>query len=286
MKLFNPILFNNSNSDVDLASLKNCLSDLIDPKFDILYIHSGINFGSLGPNLNRIQLFELLIQVFLDSTKATLVFPTYSFSYCNHENYDSKTTKSKMGTFSEYVRTLPFAKTSIDPLMSHAIIRGDDSLLSENCDSSFGNGSTFDKLSKSKNVAFLFFGVEAGECFTFMHYLEKIAGVSYRVEKKFSGLKLDNETGKLEKDVHSLYVRKNNIIPTSGSFEYQKELQKRKFLVVKQMGLSSVSLVEKNQSTEVFNEILGKFPNFFIQYMTTENDLKSEFFQNKVVKSL
>ncbi len=52
---------------------------------------------------------------------------------------------------------------------------------------SLGEGSALDILHHMDSVKFLFFGAEMADCFTYVHYVEKIMEVPYRFDMPFEG---------------------------------------------------------------------------------------------------
>ena len=52
---------------------------------------------------------------------------------------------------------------------------------------SLGIGSALDILHHMDDVKFLFFGAEMAECFTYVHYVEKMMDVPYRFDMPFEG---------------------------------------------------------------------------------------------------
>ena len=70
---------------------------------DILYIHTDIGFGK--PLLKRKDFVAKLYEAIISLGVKTLIFPTYTFSFCNKEDFDIKESKSSMGMLNEYART-------------------------------------------------------------------------------------------------------------------------------------------------------------------------------------
>ena len=147
-------------------------------------------------------------------------------------------------------------------MMSVAVV-GDDLDLVENLGhESTGTNSTFDKLSRRKDVKFLFLGVGVGDCFTYMHYLEWVAGVPYRYNREFSG-KITH-MGNTYNDAYKLFVRYNNVIPNTGSYIFEKLLEDSGKLHVARFGDSTIRCVGEQEAHEVYLDILHRDPNYFI----------------------
>lgn len=84
----------------------------------MLFLHTELSFGAVNPKLKRKELCEILFELINELKVETVVFPTFTFSYSNRQDFDVRTTPTKMGLLNEYVRKLPDAKRSVDPVMS------------------------------------------------------------------------------------------------------------------------------------------------------------------------
>jgi aminoglycoside 3-N-acetyltransferase len=229
----------------------------------VLYMHTGLSFGIPNPKLSRAELLDAIYKTIRSLGVPTLCVPTFTFSFCNGEDYDSTRSKSRMGALNEFIRLRPEAVRSVDPLMSVAVV-GEDRDLAENLGhESIGANSTFDKLSRRQGVKFLFLGVGVGDCFTYMHYLEWLAGVPYRYNRDFTG----NIThmGKTYEDTYKLFVRYNNVKPNTASYTYEKLLEDRGLLRVAALGGSSIQCTAEPEAREVYLELLRRDPNYFIE---------------------
>ncbi len=161
-------------------------------KGDILFIHTDIMFGKLNPSLGRKSYLQSLYQILLDIKADTLFFPAFTYSFCNHENYDVLNSKTSMGALIEFIRRQPGAYRSLDPILSIVAIGNNNIILCDPiADNSLGVDSGFDRLHRLNNVKFLFFGADIGDCFTYLHYIEKVLDVPYRYDQLFEGYVID-----------------------------------------------------------------------------------------------
>jgi len=154
-----------------------------------------------------------VLDTLLELGVPTLCVPTFTFSFCNGVSYDVNQSRSKMGVFNEYIRRLPNAKRSIDPLMSSAVLGADHQVVTDVGHHSIGEGCTFDRLHAAKNARFLFLGVGAAKCFTYTHYVEERLRVPYRYDREFTGTITDGD--RTYQDTYTLYVRYNGVQPES-----------------------------------------------------------------------
>lgn len=256
-------LFFSKNGWIDKSKILSSLLSVEADSCDILYIHSGLNFGIPNPELKREELINEILEVFIELNVKTLCMPNFTFSFCNNLNFDLDRSRSKMGALNEYFRIQSNAKRSLDPLMSVSIM-GDDSDLIENLgNESIGHNSTFEKLSKKDNVKFLFFGTALHDCFTYMHYLEYVAKSKYRYNREFKGLITAN--GNTEESTYVLFIRYNNVMPNvQTTIEYGDILKHRKNLKSGALGNSYVSCVDERSAKNLYLNIIEKNPNYFI----------------------
>ncbi|MEC4566069.1 AAC(3) family N-acetyltransferase [Paenibacillus sp. CMAA1739] len=172
---------------------------------DVLFVHTDVAFGIINPGLKRKQYLGCLYEILQELNVGTLVFPAFTFSFCNKEIYDVKNSRTFMGALNEYIRNQPGVVRSIDPILS-MISAGDKANLFDHIGkNSLGINSAYDILHQQENVKFLFFGAEIGECFTYIHYVEDIMRVPYRFDMSFSGAIIDEEGNRFE-DEYKLYA--------------------------------------------------------------------------------
>ena len=209
------------------------------------------------------------------------MFPTFTFSFCNGKDYDVNSSKTKMGALNEYFRKLPNVKRSIDPLLSHAIYGTNTLLVDSIGKSSIGKNSTFEKIHNSKNVNFLFLGAELGSCFTYMHYLEWLAKVNYRYERKFSGKIHHNNNS--YKDTYKLFVRYADVYSNDASHKYGDDLSSLSILKTVEYGSGKISCCNKDMAADFYLECLSKNPHHFINDGFDYNKLDKTFSASNMI---
>jgi len=265
-------LFKNSNGYVSNLDILNVLIKLKADQADILYIHSALNFGLPNPELSRKNILEIIYEVFLSLNVRNLIFPTYTFSFCNNQFYSKNETQSKMGLLNEFVRALNESVRSVDPLMSNVLSGKDLNLVLDIGKSSVGNKSTFDNIHKSNlETKFLFFGPKIGDCFTYMHYIEFDQNVPYRYIKEFTGEIINDGTRFV--DTYELFVRYDNVFPNDGSYIYENFLCENNFALSEQLGNSFIKIIDKNIAYQQYLNFLSISPNFFIKDIFDPQDL-------------
>ena len=123
-----------------------------------------------------------------------LLLPTFTYSYCDGEDFDVDRSPSRVGALTEAFRRSPGVRRTRDPLFSMAI-RGalDDAwearLMTARDTDAFGPESVFALLA-DVDAALLFYGIDLGAA-TFVHHVEQRLGVPYRYPKTFTGAVID-----------------------------------------------------------------------------------------------
>jgi aminoglycoside 3-N-acetyltransferase len=254
--------------------LKEKLQELNAHKCDILYVHTALNFGI--PQIKKTELLEELFTVFTSLEAPSLIFPTFTFSFPNGEDYDVQNSKTPMGIFNEYFRKQNGVIRSIDPLMSNALLGKHTEFVSETGKNSCGKDSTFDMLHKTElNVKFLFFGTRIGDCFTFMHYIEDELNVPYRYSRPFTG-KISNN-GECYTDTYYLPIRYNNVIPGPGSYIYENIMLERGIAKQVHLGDSKITIVPEQTAFTIYQDIIHSYPCFFISEPFNESEKTTIF---------
>lgn len=259
-----PALFKTTRGDpVTGDDVRRALDQVKALDCQILYMHSGLSFGLPNPGLSRGELLAAVYQALRQLAVPTLCVPTFTFSFCNGEPYDSANSKSRMGMLNEFIRRQPEAIRSVDPLMSVAVVGRDRDLAENLGHASIGADSTFDRLGRRPGVKFLFLGVRLGDCFTYMHYLEWVSGVAYRYDREFTGRII--HAGQTYEDTYRLFVRYHNVKPSTASYGYEQMLIDRGLLAVAPLGDGFLSCVGEPEARAVYLELLRKNPNYFIE---------------------
>lgn len=151
--------------------------------------------------------WQMLEHVFDEAVgpAGTLLTPAFSYSFCgNGEIFDARSTRSKVGGFSNYLIRRGNWRRSRDPLFS-MLGRGPliEELFHELPETSFGVDSLFDRLLQ-RNCKVCLLGIEL-TVLTAMHHFEFLAQVPYRYDKPFTGI-ARTESGE-ESQTWRYYVR-------------------------------------------------------------------------------
>jgi aminoglycoside 3-N-acetyltransferase len=247
---------------VTSATLLTILEKIKAPESSVLYIHSGLNFGIPNPDLGRKELLGHLYGLLASLGVPTICFPTFTFSFCNGEDYNVQTSRSRMGALNEYVRRLPETVRSEDPLMSSVVVGKDQDLVHNLGKDSIGANSTFDKLhQRGSGVKFLFFGVTVSDCFTYTHYVEERLNTPYRYNRAFSG-RITNG-GRSWQDTYRLFVRYRGVVPSSSGL-LESDLVRRGMLRKEGCGEASIACLAEPEGYATIVEHLTANVNCYI----------------------
>lgn len=259
-----PILFKTSQgSPVTGDDIRSALDHVQAYGCQVLYMHSGLSFGLPNPEISRSEILSGIYQAVRGLDVPTLCVPTFTFSFCNGEPYDSANSKSRMGMLNEFIRRQPEVIRSVDPLLSVALVGRDRDLAENLGHASIGAESTFDKLSRRSGVKFLFLGVRLGDCFTYMHYLEWAHGVPYRYEREFAGR--ITHAGRTYEDTYRLFVRYHQVKASAASYTYEQLLIDRGILRMAPLGDGFIGCVDEPAARAVYLDLLRRNPDYFIE---------------------
>lgn len=243
------------------TAILKCIEELkaFDARF--LFIHSELSFGVPNPALEKRELLAALLETIRELNVPTLCVPTFTFSFCNGEDYDVEKSRSKMGALNEYIRKLPNSVRSRDPLMSVVALGQDTGVVEGLGRHSIGENSAFDKLRKKGGTKFLFFGASASQCMTYVHYVEERLGVPYRYNREFTGNITDpNGT---TRETYTLFVRYHGVIP-SETGEYEQYLIDKGLMAKLACGDAFISAVDESAAYDTAMDVLDKDINFLL----------------------
>ena len=245
---------------LDIAS---ALREVRAHECDVLFVHSGMSFGTPITGVGRQDLLGALLECLRNLRVPTIVMPTFTFSFCNGVNYDVKSSRSRMGSLNEYFRAQPSAVRSLDPLMSCTAEGRDLSLVTATGCNSCGEQSTFDLLHKSNaRTKFLFLGVEPAKCMTYTHYLEERLAVPYRYNRPFTGTVTDQQ-GHTYQQTCQLFVRYSGVTPIPDD-RFQSLLIDKDLLRWTTVGDGRIFCIDEADAFSELKATIQSTPNYFI----------------------
>lgn len=231
---------------------------------ETLFIHTDVMFGKPAPQLKRKEYLDNLYNVLLEMGVKTLIFPAFSYSFCNNEDYDVRNSRTSMGALIEYIRKQRGVYRTLDPLLSFLVVGEEKELFAYNIGhNALGRGSGFDLLHKMDNIKFLFFGADFSEYFTYIHHIEKILEVPYRYDQLFSGTIIDYNGNKFYHE-HYIHTACSGVKLKNFS-GLKKELSDKGCLKSRPLGdLEVVCVAEQDVYKEVCDKI-AKDPYSFVE---------------------
>jgi len=150
--------------------------------------------------------------------EGTILVPTYTFSFCNQQVFDVQNTPTAGGDWStsveflEFVRKLPGAIRSIDPIHSVVALGPKaNELLNRLPQTCFGEDSIHARLLRVGGKICLI-GAPLDES-SFRHYVEEVKGIPGRYKKLFTGLIRDHGVLRKTGWVFNVRVLADNCYP-------------------------------------------------------------------------
>jgi aminoglycoside 3-N-acetyltransferase len=256
----NEVLFHSVREDVSSAKMLEKLKRIQAGECDVLYIHTDMTFGLPAKGIGRGDLLASLLQIIEELCVATLVFPTFTFSFCNDEVYDVRNSKTPMGALNEYVRKTGRGVRTHDPLLSVYVLGDKLNLVDGLSEYSIGQNSNYDRLRNcGKNVKFLFFGADMRTCFTYTHYIEAVFRVPYRYDRKFVGTVIDEDSRESKNQKAFLYSTYANCCLSPEPIVYDTMLKKGQ-LCSENVGDSAFCCFDEKASYETIAHLIDTNP--------------------------
>lgn len=198
-------------------SLREVIRKLGVSNGDIVYVASNITlFMHVARKQYGVQTDEdkeKFLNCFIDILKefvtesGTLLFPTYTWTFCRDHFFDRRQTKSEVGALNNWIleERKDFVRTK-HPIYSFMVWGKDKQYLTElDNEDSWGIGSPFEYLYHNK-AKMLLLDVHLRQCFTFMHYVEECIKVPFRYFKNFRGRYVDTDGSETERS-YTMFVR-------------------------------------------------------------------------------
>ena len=251
---------------------------------EVLFIHSGLHMGVPNPALGRKGLLTEIWSVFQTLDVPTLCVPTFTFSFPNGRDYDVAKSPTRMGALNEFVRQLPEAHRSVDPIMSVALTGRKTELVTRIGKYSCGPDSTYDLLHRrGGKVTFLFLGARSYECFTFTHYVEAQMKVPFRYHRPFTGRII--QAGRTWEATYFHFARYNDVRPATGD-KLERYLEATRRIRKQRLGDSWLSAVDEPAGYAAMSECLEKDPFYLAARRYAPEELHDTQFLEKDIVAL
>lgn len=264
-------LFSDSDGRIYFArDIYNSLLDIGADDCNILFIHADVMFGNPLAGFKRREYLGTLYQVIENLNVKHIIVPTFTYSFCNNEDYDVINSKTSMGAFNEYVRNLDGRYRTLDPLLSLSVPVELKREFENIGNHSLGINSGLDKLHSFDGVKFLFLGAEMAECFTYVHYVEKIMDVPYRFDMEFEGNIVDYN-GRISRRKQMIHTQCGGVkLPPKYDY-FENSMVEKGLLKKKRLGNKYVScLSEHDAYREIENNIKNDINYYLEKPFSTE----------------
>lgn len=238
---------------------------------NILFVHSDVMFGTLAKGLKRKEYLQCLYDALYSNNVKNVVVPSFTYSFCNNEPYDVKNSRTSMGALNEYIRCLDGRYRTEDPLLSLSVPDQIKTGFIDLGNHSLGENSAFDRLHGMSDVKFLFLGARLGNCFTYVHYVEKMNNVEYRFDLPFSGTVID---GQGQEHFVTQYIHTACYGVKAGDYYYfEDELEERGLLKKRHFGNGTISCISEKDAYSAIENKLSENIFYFLEQPYTKEDL-------------
>ncbi len=235
-------------------------------KEDFIIIHSDLHKHKIIlENLNK---FWQTILNSLGKDK-TYIIPTFTTSFVRKKIWDYHKTKSQTGIFSEYFRINIAEKRSEHPIHSVAIWgKKKNKIPIHKSKSSFGKGSVWEWICKSKNVCNLSIGINVNGGATILHYPEEFNKVNYRYLKKINGNIVLKNGNRIKKQFF-YFARKKfvNKKVFNNWDKCEKDLIKNRILKKRMFKGLLICKMNTNKATNYINKMLKKDREYLVYFI-------------------
>ena len=164
---------------------------------DTLFVHAGMQGALRADGDTREAKMDTVVGGLVDAVgEGTLMLPTFTYSYCEGQDFDIAGSPSTVGMLTEHFRTRPGVERTAEPIFSTAVWgpvadEWRDPLFGVGDKNCFGEQSVFAYLWEV-DAMIAFFGVGFEYC-TYLYLVEQRQEVPYRYLKRFSGNTVDLE---------------------------------------------------------------------------------------------
>lgn len=263
-------------NEISSESIYETLKEVGADDCETLFIHSDIAFGLLKKCIRRNELLQVLYDQVASLGVKNLIFPTFTYSFPNHEDYYVESSKTSMGALNEYARKLNYRFRTDDPLLSVSVPVSLKELFGNVGNHSLGEGSALDIVHHMDGVKFLFFGAEMADCFTYVHYIEKMMEVPYRFDMSFSG-KVIYEDGTMKERIQSIHTQCAGVTLPAKYDYFENEMEEKGYLKKKRVGDKYISCLDEKDAYRAIKEKIEHDINYFLAIPFSESDLIKQY---------
>ncbi len=272
-----PILFRDRDgNEITSEAILNSLKEIGAGDCETLFIHSDIAFGMLERGIRRKELLQILHEQVCALGVKNLIIPTFTYSFPNNEDYSILDSKTSMGAYNEFVRKLDNRYRTDDPLLSVSVPLALKNLFSNISNHSLGEGSALDIVHHMDGIKFLFLGAEMADCFTYVHYVEKMMNVPYRFDMGFSG-KVIYEDGTIKDRTQYIHTQCYGVTLPPKYDYFEKQMESKGFLKKKRVGDKYISCLDERDAYREIKCNIENNINYYLAIPFTDADLIHQY---------
>lgn len=270
------LFYDSDNKLYSANDLREALISVGAADCETLFFHSDVMFGRPAEGFKRREYLDTLYEIILELNVKNLIVPTFTYSFCNNEDYDIANSKTSMGAFNEHIRKLQGRYRTDDPILSVSVPENLKEIYLSVSNESLGEGSALDILHNMKDVKFLFFGAEMAECFTYVHYVEKMMNVPYRFDMAFSG-KVIYQDGTVKNKTQIINTQCVGVkLPTKYIY-FEKEMQNNGYLKKVRVGDKYIGCLSEKDAYREIREHIACDRFYFCAEPYKEKELVHEY---------
>ena len=257
------LFYDSDNQLFTTENIRNALIETGAADCKYLFIHSDVMFGRPAEGFKRRVYLETLYQIVTSLGVKELIIPTFTYSFPNHEDYDIANSKTYMGAFNEFIRKKEGRYRTDDPLLSVSVSKGLKPCFDHVSNHSLGEGSALDIVHHMNNVKFLFFGAEMGECFTYVHYVEKMMKVPYRFDMSFEGTVI-YPNGIRKERIQMIHTQcEGAVLPLKYNY-FEQEMEDRGYLKKERIADKYIACLDEKDAYREIKAHIEKDINYFL----------------------
>jgi aminopeptidase-like protein/aminoglycoside N3'-acetyltransferase len=221
------------------------------------------------------EAWAMLLRVLQEAVGAagTILVPTYTFSFCQQQDFDVESTPTVGGPWSRSAGFLEFVRRGRDTIRSRDPIHSvagigprATELLRDVSPTCFGLGSIHERLLEAGGKICLI-GVGLYEA-SFRHYVEEMVGIPGRFKKLFTGWIRDNGTKRKQGWIYNVRILADEFCPDGSRLEMLA--RKSGALHVASVGKGEVLGIEAGRFFELTSEELRRNPMFTVRGPATD----------------
>lgn len=273
------LFYDENNILYTVKDIENILLNIGAADCDTLFIHSDVMFGRPGEGFKRREYLQTLYDCIVDIGVRNIIVPTFTYSFPNHEDYSIQNSRTFMGAFNEYVRKLPDRYRTDDPLLSLSVPSSLKSLFDHLSNHSLGEGSGLDIVHHMDGVKFLFLGAEMAECFTYVHYVEKMMDVLYRFDISFDG-NVIYPYGEVQSRTQMIHTQCAGVKLPAKYLYFEQEMEDHGYLKKEKIGNKYIACLSETDAYREIKNHIDQDEYYFLEKPYREIDLIHRYTYN------